>query len=239
MCGRYSLFTPLNQVEKALQAKAVPIVQWQPAYNATPGAWLPVITNEFTEVLQFFRWGLVPQWARDDKMGYGMNNTRSESIAEKPAFKNIFRYKRCVVPADGWYEWTTINAPAIPGSKKKPAKIKQPYRFHLPGNGLLLMAGLWDVWGEGLNSFSVITVPANADAAPVHDRMPVLLTSVQAGAWLRKGAGGDELLDLLKPVPAGTIKSYPVSTRLNTATENDAELIEVAELPKPPPTLFG
>ncbi|QGW28825.1 hypothetical protein GLV81_12590 [Phnomibacter ginsenosidimutans] len=105
MCGRYSLFTPLQEVEMQLAAKAVEWENFEPRYNAAPTQPMPVITNEFPDIIQYYRWGLVPRWASDAAMGSKMMNTRTESIQEKPAFFNIFKYKRCLVLADGYYEW--------------------------------------------------------------------------------------------------------------------------------------
>jgi putative SOS response-associated peptidase YedK len=237
MCGRYSFFTPIDQAEALLDVQTVPHVDWQAQYNAAPGSWMPVITNEFSQVLQFYRWGLVPQWARDDKMGYGMNNTRAESIKEKPSFANIFKYKRCIAVADGWYEWASLPGIPVPG-RKKAAPIKQPYRFHRPENGLLLFAGLWDVWGDGLYSYSIITVDSNDDTRDIHHRMPLLLTREEASAWLKKGTADAGLEKLLRTPAPGWVEKYPVSTKLNVASINEPELIEVATLPKPPPGLF-
>jgi putative SOS response-associated peptidase YedK len=219
MCGRYSFFTPLPDAALYLDAQALAYFEFPPNYNAPPTQMMPVITNEFPGVIQFFRWGLVPKWAKEMAVGYKMINTRSESIRDKPAFRNIFKYKRCIVPADGYYEW------------KKEGKIKVPYRFHLPGNALMLLAGLWDTWGEGLQTFSIITTEANADVAHIHDRMPVLLTQDEARLWLSNDIHPDELLTLLRPAPIGLLQSYTVSTRLNSAVNNEPTLIDPVEFP--------
>jgi putative SOS response-associated peptidase YedK len=226
MCGRYSFFIPIEQAEIDLGAKAVPNTDWFPHYNAAPSHGMPVITNEFPDVIQFLRWGLVPKWAKDISIGYKMINTRSESIVEKPAFRNIFKYRRCIVLADGYYEWQAAKDQSTEG-KTKSKPVKQPFRFHLPGNDLILMAGLWDSWGlEGLQTFSIITCPANADTAPYHDRMPVILTREDAGRWLDSIELPDELLKLLKPAPEGLLEIYPISTYVNKPGNEGAEVIE-------------
>lgn len=230
MCGRYSFFIPIEQAEQSLNVKAIPVEGWLPRYNAAPSQAMPVITNEFPGVIQFFRWGLVPKWANDPSIGYKMINTRTESIVEKPAFRNIFKYKRCIVLADGYYEW--MAAPAgDEGSKPKSKPIKQPYRFHLPGDELIMMAGLWDTWGpENLQTFSIITCPANMDTQPYHDRMPVILSHKEAEQWLGKALNTDELLKLLKPAPEGLLEIYPISTYVNKPGNEGAEVIERFEI---------
>ena len=197
---------------------------WLPRYNAAPTQGMPVITNEFPDVIQFFRWGLVPKWAKDVSIGYKMINTRAESIEEKPAFRNIFKYKRCIVLADGYYEWMAPPPdPSVPKSKV----VKQPYRFHLPGDDILLFAGLWDTWGnDGLHTFSIITCGANKDTAPYHDRMPVILSHAEARQWLSNDVHPNDLLKLLKPAPEGLLEIYPISTYVNKPGNEGQEVIE-------------
>jgi len=223
MCGRYSFFIPIEQAEQQLQVKIPDWIQWEPRYNAAPSQAMPVITNEFRGVIQLLRWGLVPKWAKDISIGYKMINTRSESIAEKRAFKNIFKYKRCIVLADGYYEWQTPNnADKIPKSKI----VKQPFRFHLPGDEIILMAGLWDSWGlDGLQTFSIITCSANADVSPYHDRMPVILSHSEATVWMDNKTPLDELMALMKPAPDGLLVMYPISTYVNKPGNEGPEVI--------------
>nr|MCU0387751.1 SOS response-associated peptidase [Chitinophagaceae bacterium] len=193
---------------------------------------MPVITNEFPDVIQYFRWGLVPKWAKDVSIGYKMINTRTESIEEKPAFKNIFKYKRCIVLADGYYEWKSME-PEGTLSKAKSKLVKQPYRFHLPGDDIIMMAGLWDTWGnEGLQTFSIITCPANEDTLPYHDRMPVILSHEQVKHWLNNKTPLPELLSMLKPAPNGLLRIYPISTYLNKPGNEGPEVIEKIMVPE-------
>lgn len=226
MCGRYSFFIPLEQAEQILQVGSLPNPDWFPHYNAAPSQAMPVITNEFPDVIQFFRWGLVPKWAKDPSIGYKMINTRAESISEKPAFTNIFKYKRCLVLADGYYEWLVSGSEAntaLPKGKKP----KQPYRFHLPGNDILLLAGLWDIWGnDGLQTFSIITCPANKDTTAYHDRMPVILSHAEAQKWLNPQTSLPELLAMLKPAPNGLLQVYPISTYVNKPGNEGRQVIE-------------
>jgi putative SOS response-associated peptidase YedK len=225
MCGRYSFFTPIPDIEITLGVKAVALAEWKARYNAAPTQAMPVITNEFPGVIQFFRWGLVPKWAKDISIGSKMINTRTESIQEKPAFRNIFKYKRCLVLADGYYEWQATTA-VVEGKRGPTQKlVKQPYRIHLPGNETMLLAGLWDTWGDGLNSFSIITCPPNNDLANIHDRMPVILNHEEAKLWLRNDLNPDQLLTLLKPAPEGLLLHYPISTYLNKVVFDDPSVI--------------
>lgn len=227
MCGRYSFFTPIPEIELTLGVKAVEWAEWQARYNAAPTQMMPVITNEFPDVIQFFRWGLVPKWASEISIGNKMINTRTESIIEKPAFRNIFKYKRCLVLADGYYEWMATTLPPQKGSKQKISK--QPYRFHLPHNEVLLIAGLWDTWQGELNTFSIITCPANKDVEHIHDRMPVILNHAEAKLWLSNDIAPDQLLKLLKPAPTGVVQFYPISTAVNKPIADDASIIEPIE----------
>jgi len=231
MCGRYSLFIPLQEVADKLGVGVVPNPDWQPLYNVAPSLHMPVITNEFPDVVQFFKWGLVPQWAKDPSVGMKMVNTRMESILEKPSFRNIFRYKRCVILCSGYYEWQTLPGEvSAKGKKGKP--LKQPWRFYNPSDDLILLAGLWDHWGrEGLKTFSIITCEANNDTRDIHNRMPVILSYKEAKQWLRKGTDIELLTNLLKQAPEGLLKSYKVSTYINRAGNEGPEVIEpIAEV---------
>jgi putative SOS response-associated peptidase YedK len=191
---------------------------------------MPVITNEFPDTIQFFKWGLVPKWATDPSIGFKMINTRTESIIEKPAFRNIFKHKRCLVLADGYYEWQ-LPKPEENEAKAKTKAVKQPFRFHLPGDELMLLAGLWDTWGpENLHTFCIITCPANEDTAPYHDRMPVILSHFEANEWINNKESVDTLIHLLKPAPNGLLDIYPISTYVNKPGNEGEEVIREIEI---------
>ena len=227
MCGRYSFFLPMDEASRLLDLRALPNPDWFPHYNAAPTQGMPVVTNEFPGVIQFFRWGLVPKWATEPSIGYKMINTRAESIIEKPAFRNIFKYKRCIVLADGYYEWKAAGENEMAARGKKNKAIKQPYRFYVPGNEIIMMAGLWDTWGpENLQTFSIITCAANSDTAPLHDRMPVILGHNETGKWLANNTPLDELIKLLKPAPEGLLEAYPISTYLNKPGNEGPQVLE-------------
>ncbi len=229
MCGRYSFFTPIKDIELMLGVKAVEWAEYQARYNAAPTQVMPVIANEFPAVIQFFRWGLVPFWAKDIAIGNKMINTRKESIEEKPAFKNIFKYKRCVVPADSWYEWLPVEVEQ-PGGKK-PKTGKQPYRIFRPGNKPFFMAGLWDTWGPaGMQSYSIITCEANEDLAFLHNRMPVILQAEDIKHWLNNNTSPANLMQMLTAAPLDMFSWYPVSTELNKPVSDHPQLIEEIKL---------
>ena len=175
-------------------------------YNCAPTQSLAVIADEAPDTLQFFRWGLIPSWAKDPSIGNRMFNARAETITEKPSFRNSFRRRRCLVPATGFYEWRTE-----PGTKKK-----IPVHFTLKSGEPFCFAGLWDEWvsgdGEVVRSFTIITTTPNELVAGVHDRMPVILHREDEGRWVR--AGGDAgLTALLVPFPAGLMDSGPADER--------------------------
>lgn len=233
MCGRYSFFTPLPEAEKTLGVYAAYQPDWQPQYNAAPSMTMPVITNELPDMIQFLRWGLVPRWAHDITVGSKMINTRRESIEEKPGFRFIFKYRRCLVLADGYYEW--MPTPKIPARGKTPKIRKQPYRIYLPNNELMLLAGLWEERADNLRTFSIITCPANDDLRHLHERMPVILNHAAARRWLQNDVTPDELIKLLQPAPNGLLKYYPISTLVNSPSYNQPDVIALTLAAPPVP----
>jgi len=203
-----------------------------PSWNVAPRAEvLTVVAHDGHRRLGRMRWGLVPSWASDPGLGDRMINARSETVMEKSAFRTAFERRRCIIPADGFYEWQAV------GSRKQPM-----YVTSTTGSPLAL-AGLWEVWrdardpeGPWLRTCSVITTTANATMAPVHDRMPVLLEPPEWADWLdREATDLDRLAALLDPAPESTLTMWPVSTRVNRAANDDARLI----VREDPLTLFG
>lgn len=223
MCRRYSVFSSTETAEKLLNARTANLISWMPSYNAVPGNRMPVVTNEFPDVIQFFRWGLTPQWAKDDKMGLGMYNTFSEKIKEKPAYEKIFQYKRCIVPANGCF--------FLPPAKKTKTGTDAPkaLRIFLPGNELLLFAGLWDVWGDGLNSFSIVTRTTPEPWAHLFPEMPLVLNKEQAREWLYKPPAGKRQLALLEAVPDVPLEYYPVQQQPVVDGVNEEEVMRNVE----------
>lgn len=219
MCGRFS-FSPLSKViEDRFDVKVDS--SYKPRYNSAPSQNLAVISNLEPGKLSYFRWGLIPFWAKDSKIGYRMINAKSETITEKPSFKNSFKRKRCLVLSDGFFEW-----------KKTGDKEKIPYRILMNDENLFAMAGIWDSWkdkqGELINSFSIITTRPNELMENIHDRMPVILDRENEKVWL-EDTPTDDLMELLHPFPAGKMTAYPVSKLVNSPANDRPEILERVE----------
>jgi putative SOS response-associated peptidase YedK len=186
-------------------------------------------------VLSRARWGLVPSWAKDVSIGDRMINARAEGIADRPAFKRAFERRRCLVPADAFYEWETL--PSATGSKRP---RKRPVLVRRRDAEPMAFAGLWEVWrehedDEWLRTCSIVTTRANDLLVPVHDRMPVLLPDGEWERWLDPDESADELEALLVPAPDDQLEMYTVSDRVNDADNDDPELVRRVE----PDTLFS
>jgi len=203
------------QAEFGLQAAPA---EYAPRYNIAPSQPVAVITEWPARRLDHMSWGLVPSWAKDPAFGSKMINARSETAQEKPAFRSAFIRRRCLIPADGFYEW-----------KKAAAKGPSiPYYFYLAGHKPFGFAGLWEIWhapdGGILNSCTILTTAANSLVAPVHERMPVILSAVAAGQWL--GPGSPQVWqDLLKPYPAEQMAAHQVSSLVNSPHKEGPELV--------------
>lgn len=223
MCGRYSFAPSLKQVAEQLDGIDI-TGEIHPSYNIAPTHRAYVITNDQPHTLQTLAWGLVPHWSRDGANRGKLINARAEGIEDKPSFRRSIRTRRCLVPADSFYEWRTDAE-----------KRKIPYRILGADGKLIFLAGIWDEWGHGaerLQTFSIITTAPNADVAALHDRMPVIFnTREQRDAWL-----GDlpleEVLGMLHPPEEGTLKLYRVSERLNAPGSGGSELQN--EVPEEP-----
>lgn len=203
-------------------------------YNAAPTQRLPVLRlgRDGRPEAALLRWGLVPSWAKDDKIAAKLINARAETVAEKPSFRSAFRRRRCLVPMRGFYEWQARTTP-----DGKPAKL--PHYIFLPDAELFVAAGLHEWWraegegddGAGLETFAIVTTEPNGVTESVHDRMPAILDDAGAEAWLNPDTKPDDLLPLLAPYPAGRMDKYPVSSRINNVRNNDARLVEPLALP--------
>jgi putative SOS response-associated peptidase YedK len=228
MCGRFVSATPPDQVAAYFGAEA-PEALLEPSWNVAPTTDVyAVLADGSTRHLDAFHWGLVPLWAKDPKIGSKMINARAETIAEKNAFKSAFKRRRCIIPADGFYEWRKDpNAP--------PKAKKQPYFIHRPDGEPFAFAGLWEVWKgpnkdqEPLRSCTIITTTPNEPMAAIHDRMPVILPASAWDTWLDRDVDDLELLGkLLVPAPPELIAMHTVSTDVNNVRNNDEQLIEEA-----------
>ncbi|NQW18299.1 MAG: SOS response-associated peptidase [Chloroflexi bacterium] len=228
MCGRYTLSNPQGSFSETPEIDARFLAEFVeegwlgPRYNIAPTQDVPVITNEGSRRIERMRWGLVPFWANDIKIGNRMINARGETVAEKPAFRSSFKTKRCLIPASGFYEW------------KREGKTKTPMHIRLRGGGFYAMAGLYDRWknleGEMVSSCTIITTSANELMAPIHDRMPVILSEEAEAAWINlETDDANSLLPLIGTFPAASMEAYEVSSLVNAAKNQGVELLEPAE----------
>lgn len=218
MCGRYTLATPVGRLAEEFGFDSSS-TEFRTSYNMAPTRQVPVVLAEGGKRrLEMLRWGLVPSWADDPGIGARMINARSETAPEKPSFRRAFRDRRCLIPADGFYEWKRENGG------------KQPYYFRMQGGRPFAFAGLWESWtkdGE-IRSCAILTTAANEVVAGIHERMPVILPSRHYEAWLDPEAERDELTDLLVPYPGDDLETYPVSRFVNSPGNDDPRCIEPA-----------
>lgn len=231
MCGRYALTTPADVLAKLLEiTSGGALAGYAARYNLAPTQPAPVVRlvrDGSHRSLDMLRWGLVPFWADDPSIGSRMINARAESVADKPAFRRPFERRRCIVPADGFFEW------------RKLADRKQPYFIHRCDGAPTLFAGLWDRWrdddaAEPLDTFTIITTRANEQLATLHDRMPVVLEPEDAEPWLDVEDPGRGR-SLLRPAAPGVLAMHPVGTRVNKPEHDDPEILERIEEPPPAP----
>lgn len=229
MCGRFVSATPPDQVAAYFDAEA-PEALMEPRWNVAPTTDVyAVVSDGSTRHLDAFHWGLVPYWAKDVKIGSRMINARAETLAEKGAYKAAFQKRRCLVPADGFYEW----------QQRADRKAKQPWFVHRPDGEPYAFAGLWEVWkgpdGEPLRSCTIITTTPNEAMARIHDRMPVVLPSDAWGTWLdREHDDVDHLGRLLVPCPAELTVLRPVSTLVSNVRNDGPELMDEVDPDVPP-----
>lgn len=221
MCGRYTL-SKTDHLEAMLREAGFIFDEFSetrivPRFNVAPSQQIPVILDAAPKTITSAKWGLIPSWAKDEKIGGSLTNARAETVAEKPAFRSAFRKRRCWVPADGFYEW-----------KKTPVG-KQPYRFTMKDESLFFFAGLWEVWrnpdGKEVRTVTLVTTEPNAVTQPVHDRMPVILPPENRDAWLASETTAETLKSLLVPYAAEAMKAEPVSTAVNSARYDGPDLI--------------
>ena len=216
MCGRFSLTANLTTVawRFGLQIPTEEAAAWPPAYNIAPTKTVIVVRNDGTRYLTQMRWGLIPSWATDPAIGNRMINARAETVAVKPAFRVALRKRRCLVVADGFYEW------------EKRGRVKQPVYIVLKTREPFGFAGLWETWtspqGEAIHTCTIITTDANELLLPIHDRMPVIHSRDAEAIWLDATMQEPaKLLPFLKPYPAQEMELYPVS-RLVNSPQHDA-----------------
>ncbi|MCI0667702.1 MAG: SOS response-associated peptidase [Methylococcaceae bacterium] len=227
MCGRYNIIPDADAWVAAFdlpEDAGTVVSEMIPNYNVAPTRDVPIIRTHAETGLRelvLVHWGLIPFWTKDRKIGYRMINARAETVAEKPAFRAAFKKRRCLVPANGFYEW------------KKGASGKQPYLIRMADAGPFAFAGLWESWTNPadktvLQSCTIIVTKANEMMTRIHDRMPVILSPDLYGRWLDPGQGDG--LSLLTPCPDDWLDAYPVSTYVNSPQNNDSKCIEAIEI---------
>lgn len=234
MCGRYTLRTPAARLMELFHVAQLPTLS--PRYNIAPTQ-LVLAIRQSAEIASLreaimMRWGLVPFWAKDLAIGSTMINARSETVAEKPAFRNAFKRQRCLIPADGFYEWQKLTTGK-----------KQPWWIHQENEEPFAMAGLWESWTpKGASkdnpenvvlSCSILTTAANRDMSVLHDRMPVILPIEAWSTWLSPAATSDQLTSLLQPLPEGHLHFRAVSTTVNRPVSDTPQLLDEIEPPEP------
>ena len=224
MCGRAKLPEDVSEIKLDLKIDWDEIGDYQPRWNAAPTSKLPVVVSTNGQrSLTLMRWGLVPSWATDIKIGYSTFNARAESIETRPAFRGAWQAgRRCLVIADGYYEWRDAD--------------KQPFAVALANRGPMTFAGLWDFWrapdGSTLKSFTILTTRANERLAPLHDRMPVVLAADRWPAWLGEtDATAADCKAMLKPHPGDAMSFWPVDRRVGNVRNDSPDLFAPLNVP--------
>ena len=219
MCGRFTLTVDPADLQDAFPGFAVP-AEMAPRYNIAPSQPVAVIANNAKNEIEFFKWGLIPSWAKDPKIGNRMINARAESLAEKPSFRTAYKKRRCLILADGFYEW-----------RKEPGrKTKTPMYIRRKDGAPFAFAGLWEAWrasdDKPILSCTIITTTPNSLVEKIHDRMPVILKPEAYEGWLSPAEQKPESLsELLKPYPASPMTTYPVSKLVNSPRVDSPECI--------------
>lgn len=227
MCGRYTLTASPQAVQDAFSLAEAPDLS--PRFNIAPTQLVPIITGEARDTLTWVKWGLIPSWSKDDKGASQLINARAETIEEKPSFRSAFKKRRCLVPADGFYEWRKD------GDKKKPQYI------FLDDREVFAFAGLWETWknpaGEMVYSCAIITGEPNELIKPMHHRMAVILERDAYADWLDDETPLPVLKNLLSPYPADGMQTYEVSTLVNNARVDSPDLLEPNSPPQQTPLM--
>jgi putative SOS response-associated peptidase YedK len=223
MCGRYTLFVS-PEVLKARFKSTIDeslLPKLAPRYNIAPTQDVPVITSAAPHHILLMRWGLIPSWAKDESIGNKLINARAETLPEKPSFKTSFKHRRCLILANGFYEW------------RQDTKPKQPMYISLKSGEPFALAGLWDVWknplvpeAAPLRTCTIITTEPNDFVAPMHHRMAVILAPHEEALWLNEQASEQELMSLLRPYPSEELTARPVSSKVNNVGFDHASLLD-------------
>ncbi|MFC2130756.1 SOS response-associated peptidase [Bacteroidota bacterium] len=219
MCGRFALSAQTDMVEKLLP-ELYSSSEIKPSYNIAPTQDVSVILDESPKEISIARWGLIPFWSKDKSIGSKMINARAETLTEKPSFKQLFNKKRCLIVADGFFEWKKIDS----------SKRKFPYFIKMKTGEPFTFAGLWDIWksheNNAITSTVIITTEPNEIVKPIHDRMPVIILPEEREFWLSDDIDQVSLKKFLKPYPGDAMEAYEVSLNVNNPAFNDQSIIE-------------
>lgn len=219
MCGRFTLTVDPAELKDAFAGFTFP-ARFAPRFNIAPTQPVLAVPNDRQGAADFFVWGLIPAWAKDPSIGNRLINARGETLGEKPSFRGSYKYKRCLILADGFYEWQVQ-----PGKK-----TKVPHFIHLKTRQPFAFAGLWDQWnspdGSALRTCTIVTTGPNELMAAIHDRMPVILHPEDYARWIDPAPAGPEALNsLIRPYPASEMAAHPVSTLVNSPANDQAECV--------------
>ena len=219
MCGRFTLQTPEEKIRQTFHLMATRQLGLSPRYNIAPSEEIPIIrnTDSFPD-LHLAKWGLVPHWSKEPATRYSTINARIETVADKPAYRSAFKHRRCLIPADGFFEWKRVN------------NHKIPHYVRMQNHHLFAFAGIWDRWegnGQVLDSCSIIVMPANSVMKPLHERMPAIIAPAHYDLWLdARITEKDEIMGMLNAAPASQLIFYPVSQWVNTPANDDPRCIQ-------------
>ena len=219
MCGRYVLAQDYEELKKRFGLDFKDF-EMKPSYKSAPGQANPVITNGSGRTIKAMNWGFIPHWAKDPKIAYKMINARSETVAEKPSYRDSFKNRRCLIPASGFYEW---QKSALDPKKKTPIHIR------FKKSELFAFAGLWSLWKDNeseIFSYTIITTEANDYLKVYHDRMPVILNQSDESKWLDHESSVEELQNIMLPKDDSRIEAYEVSRFVNAPGNNSEECVQ-------------
>jgi putative SOS response-associated peptidase YedK len=219
MCGRFTLHTPESRLREAFHLEHMAPLGLTPRYNIAPSQPIPIIrdTDSGREMV-LAKWGLVPHWSKEPKIKYSTINARIETVAEKPVYRTPFKHRRCLIPADDFYEWKVVDGSKI------------PHYIRMRDGDAFALAGLWDPWeaeGERLESCSLIVMPANEVMKPLHERMPAIIAPAHYDLWLDpKVTDKAEIMGYLNSTPSGQLMTYPISPWVNSPKHDDDRCIQ-------------
>lgn len=222
MCGRFTLHLPAEVIAGIFGVELMKDLT--PRFNIAPSQMSPVVCQAAgARRMSVMKWGLIPHWAKAPRHDFTMINARAETVDAKPAFRTPFHFRRCLVVADGFYEW------------RRDGKVKEPYHVALTEGGVMPFAGVWDQWkgeeGESVESFAIITCPANSLVSQLHERMPVIIGKDEYDAWLDPGTPLDEVKSLLRPFPAEGMTLWRVGSLVNSPKNDSQECLRNVTIP--------